>query len=505
VSNATAIAFLGSASNGSSPGLATINYTTGAPQTFALGFTDWQTSTPAYGNTSVSALTTAHFNTTTGQDATATPVYVYYADSSSVTLDPARIVASVTLPATAPAGGTVHVFAAAIKTSVTPNNYNNVGISDNSAPTSANFDGLGNSYSAQALAAATPLHLTPGAHVSINGVGFTWPNVAPGLPDNYQAAGQVIPITPVANASVLGFLGAATGGAYGPGTVTVTYSDASADTFPIMFNDWLAGGPPPPDGQLVTTSAYYHSATNPFIVNAPASVYYYEVPLELGKTVVSITLPPAPSLSTDPQLHIFAIGTGGTTYNNTGISDDSYPLGANFDAAQDSYSAQALVAAGAVPGQTVTVNNMDFTWPNVASATPDNWQAAGQTIPFATFPGDSVLAFLGSAHFGPSIGTGTINYSDGSKQNFHLAFSDWTLNAGTSQPAFGNIKALTMPYRNYKGGQDHALTYVFYMQVALQSVQTGIGKAKSVVSITLPSTTNHGKLHVFAIASGSSS
>ncbi|MBA2284574.1 MAG: hypothetical protein H0W02_03735 [Ktedonobacteraceae bacterium] len=502
VSNATAVAFLGAASDGSSSGTATINYTTGVPQTFTLGFTDWKTGTPAFSNTL--ALTLSNYDTSAGVvKSPAAPVYVYYADSSSVTLDPTRIVASVTLPAAVTGGGLVHVFAAAIKTSVTPNNYNNVGISDNSAPTSANFDGLGNSYSAQALAAATPLHLTPGANVNINGVGLTWPNVAPGLPDNYQAAGQVIPITPVANASVLGFLGAATGGAYGPGPVTVTYSDASTYTFPIMFNDWLTGGPSPTDGQLVTTSAYYHSATTPFIVNAPASVYYYEVPLQLGKTVVSVTLPPAPNPSTNPQLHVFAVGTGGTTYNNTGISDDSNPLGANFDAAQDSYSAQALVTAGAAPGQTVTVNSIHFTWPNVASATPDNWQAAGQTIPFATFPGDSTLAFLGSAHFGSSIGTGTINYSDGSKQNFHLAFSDWTLNAGASQPSFGNTIALTMPYRNYKGGQDHALTYVFYMQVTLQSVQTGIGKAKSVVSITLPSTTNHGKLHVFAIASGS--
>ncbi len=505
VSNATAVAFLGAASDGSSSGTATINYTTGAPQTFTLGFTDWKTSTPVPGNTSVPGLTTTHFNTTTGQDTTATPVYVYYTDSSSVTLDPTRIVASVTLPATVTGAGAVHVFAAALKTSIAPNNYNNVGISDNSAPTSANFDGLGNSYSAQALAAATPLPLTPGAHVNINGVVLTWPNVAPGLPDNYQAAGQVIAVTPVANASVLGFLGAATGGAYGPGTLTVTYSDATTQNFPLLFNDWLAGGSLPPDGQLVTTSAYYHSAMTPFIVNAPASVYYYEVPLQLGKTVVSVTLPAAPNPSTNPQLHVFAIGTGGTTYNNTGISDDSNPQGANFDGAQDSYSAQALVAAGAAPGQTVTVHNIHFTWPNVATATPDNWQAAGQTIPYASSPGDSTLAFLGSAHFGPSIGTGTINYSDGSKQNFHLAFSDWTLNAGASQPSFGNTTALTMPYRNYKGGQDHALTYVFYMQVTLQSVQTGIGKAKSVVSVTLPNATNHGKLHVFAIASGTSS
>ncbi|MDQ2903207.1 MAG: hypothetical protein M3Y81_06590 [Chloroflexota bacterium] len=182
------------------------------------------------------------------------------------------------------------------------------------------------------------------------------------------------------------------------------------------------------------------------------------------------------------------------TYNNTGISDDSNPLAANFDAAHNSYSAQALVTAGAAPGQTVIVNGIHFTWPNVATATPDNWQAVGQTISFTTAPGNSILAFLGAAHFGPSIGTGTINYSDGTRQNFHLAFSDWTLNGGASQPAFGNTTALTMPYRNYKGGQDQALTYVFYTQVTLHT-----NGSRSVVSVTLPAVTNNGTLHVFAI------
>ena len=56
--------------------------------------------------------------------------------------------------------------------------YNNIGISDNSDESAANYDGVGDSFSAQALAAGTPNALTPGGTVTIGGTTFTWPNVA---------------------------------------------------------------------------------------------------------------------------------------------------------------------------------------------------------------------------------------------------------------------------------------------------------------------------------------
>ena len=52
--------------------------------------------------------------------------------------------------------------------------YDNVGISDNSDPAAADFDGTGESFSAQALAAATPNALSPG-QVTVGGTTFSWP------------------------------------------------------------------------------------------------------------------------------------------------------------------------------------------------------------------------------------------------------------------------------------------------------------------------------------------
>ncbi len=71
----------------------------------------------------------------------------------------------------------------------------------------------------------------------MNGVSFSWPNVAFGQYDNYVANGQVIPVTPVSNANTLAFLGAAT---YGPisGTATITYTDGSTQSFTLGFTDW---------------------------------------------------------------------------------------------------------------------------------------------------------------------------------------------------------------------------------------------------------------------------
>ena len=53
--------------------------------------------------------------------------------------------------------------------------YNNIGISDDSNEAAANYDDVGDSFSAQALAAGTPNALTPGAHVTIGQTTFTWP------------------------------------------------------------------------------------------------------------------------------------------------------------------------------------------------------------------------------------------------------------------------------------------------------------------------------------------
>ena len=190
-------------------------------------------------------------------------------------------------------------------------------------------------------------------------------------------------------------------------------------------------------------------------------------------------------------------GTGTPTvlpFNNSGTSDDANMGTGNFDGAGFSYSVQALQNAGITPGKTITFNGATFTWPASKAGTPDNVQAQGQTIPVTAVKGATTLAFLGSASFGPSSGTATITYSDGTTQPFSLAFSDWTLSGGTAALLNGEQVVVNTTYRDSAGGmQMNQMPNVFYVGVALQA-------GKTLQSVTLPATVNQGQLHVFAIS-----
>src|SRR5439155_20680670 len=59
--------------------------------------------------------------------------------------------------------------------------FNNKGVSDDSNPNGANFDGGGWSYSAEALAAQ---QVAPSATVTVGDISYTWPPSQPGEPDN---------------------------------------------------------------------------------------------------------------------------------------------------------------------------------------------------------------------------------------------------------------------------------------------------------------------------------
>ncbi len=494
VSGAQTLAFLGSATSGPSSGIGTITYFDGTTQKFTLSFSDWTLNggggTLLPNNTTV--LTMPYRNTPNGKQAENT--YVYYTD---VALIPGKIIQSVTLPSSTNQGR-IHVFAIATTASKAltgsapaPMNYNNVGVSDDGSMNKGNFDGV-NSYSYEALQA---LGITPGSTIVFNGISFTWPNVPAGQQDDWQAKGQVIPVTPVSGATTVGFLGAATSG---PSTaqMTLTYTDGSTQTLPLTFSDWTLGGGSnkPVAGNKIAITTPYRNDPNGR-QNVTTYVFEAELPLATGKTLQSVTLPATVSQGT---FHVFAIGTKGAppapaTYNNVGITDDTATAPGNFDGL-NSYSLQALQAAGVKPGATVTFNGVTFTWPSAAAGQNDNYQANGQTIPVTTVSGATTLAFLGAATSGPSSGTALITYSDGSTQPFTLSFSDWTLGAGTQTPVAGNQIAIATAYRNTQSGKDTTQTDVFYTDVALQP-------GKTVVSVTLPSMVSQGTLHVFAIGS----
>ena len=386
--------------------------------------------------------------------------------------------------------------------------YNNIGISDNSNQSAANYDGVGDSFSAQALAAGTPTALNPGATVTVGGTSFTWPNVPAGTVDNVVTGGQAVDLT--GGGTDLGFLGASQNGT-ASGSVTIHYTDGSSQSFNLNMADWYANAPAV-GNQLVTTTSSWNFPSNPLGPH-PVSVYFGSVPLEHGKTVAAVTLPVLTGAGGTTAMHIFAmaIGNGSPTmgapypslaaaYNNVGISDNSDPSAADFDGTGDSFSAQALAAGTPTPltsGGQATIGGTTFTWPTPVGA-PDDVIADGQIIDLSGSGTD--LGFLGSAAFGAASGTGTITYTDGNTQTYSISMADWYNNA----PVSGDQIATTTSSWNFSSSTQvqHPVS-IYYASVPLE-------QGKTVASVTLPTVSSGigngiNAMHIFAIAIGSGS
>jgi beta-glucosidase len=384
--------------------------------------------------------------------------------------------------------------------------YDNTGISNNSDEAAANYDGVGDSFSAQALAAGTPTALTQGGQVTIGGTTFTWPDAAPGTPDNVVAAGQTVALS--GSGTDLGFLGASQNGT-ASGNVTVHYADGASQSFALNMADWYANSPAV-GGQLLTTTSSWNFQSNPLGPH-PVSVYFASVPLEAGRRVSSVTLPTVQGAGGTTAMHIFAIAAGNGTpttgapysslaaaYDNVGITDDSDPGPGNFDGTGDSFSAQALAVATPTPltpGGQATFGGTTFTWP-AAVGTPDDVIADGQTIDLTGSGTD--LGFLGSGAFGAASGTGTISYTDGTTQSFAISMADWYNNAAVP----GDQVATTTTSWNFSSPTQtpHPVS-IYFASVPLQA-------GKTVASVTLPAVSSGvgsgvNAMHIFAIAIGS--
>jgi beta-glucosidase len=384
--------------------------------------------------------------------------------------------------------------------------YNNTGISDNSNEAAANYDGVGDSYSAQALATGTPTPLTPGEQVTIGGTTFTWPAAAPGTPDNVVTGGQTVALS--GSGTDLGFLGASQNGT-ASGTVTVHYADGSSQSFNLNMADWYSDSPAV-GNQILTTTSSWNFQNNP-IGPHPVSIYFGSVPLQKGKQVSSVTLPVLSNAGGTTAMHIFAMATGTGTpttgapysslaaaYDNVGITDNANPAPGNFDGTGDSFSAQALATGTPTPlttGGQATFGGTTFTWPT-AVGTPNDVIADGQTVDLSGSGTD--LGFLGASAFGAASGTGTITYTDGSTQSYSLVMADWYNNA----PVAGDEIATTTTSWNFSSSTQvtHPVS-IYFASVPLQA-------GKTVASITLPTVSagvGNGitALHIFAMAIGS--
>jgi hypothetical protein len=182
----------------------------------------------------------------------------------------------------------------------------NVGISPDNAMSVANFDGVGFSYSANALANAG---LKPGGTVTVDGLTHTWPRTDVGEPDNVVAAGQTVTVAAPAGASKLALLGSAANGT-ASGTVTLTYADGTTQRAQVGFSDWTlgGGGQAPAFDNRIAVKSQYRNATNGS--SQGISTYVFATaPIQLDSTkqLRTVTLPAA---VTGGTLHVFAITAG---------------------------------------------------------------------------------------------------------------------------------------------------------------------------------------------------
>jgi beta-galactosidase len=189
--------------------------------------------------------------------------------------------------------------------------FNNTGISDDSDIAEADFDGVGNSYSTQALAAAG---LTPGATITRDGLTFTWPDAQPGQPDNVVAEGQTILLS--GSGTTLGIIGAGSPSESGSGTVY--YTDGTASSFSITLDNYFD---PPKDNDVIATLSYIND-TNPATAGdngqpgqraQTVHVFYTSAPITEGKTVQGIELPSGGTIPASGRIsgmHIFALAIG---------------------------------------------------------------------------------------------------------------------------------------------------------------------------------------------------
>jgi len=278
----SAIVIVGSAHNGSGQGTMTVTFTDGTTTAVPVSFNDWFANAPT-GLSSVVASTNWNQPPTGGIGNHVVGIY-----GEVYPIPAGKTIADVTLPNV----GNLNIFS--ISTANPPPNptapagvsfasaVNNVALSDNSNPAVGNFDGVGNSYSAQALAG---FGITPGNPVNVDGSPVTFPAETPGTPDAVAATGQTLTVT--GTGSKISMITAAHNGEI-LGFLQVNYSDGTNSLVPIDVTDWF-NNTPGPGGSILATTTWNQLPSNP----TPHDVSLYGLTVDTGsaKTIISVTLP----------------------------------------------------------------------------------------------------------------------------------------------------------------------------------------------------------------------
>lgn len=184
--------------------------------------------------------------------------------------------------------------------------FDNAGVSEDARPSAANFDNVGFSYSANALAVEG---VWAGRPITVDGLAHVWASTEAGEPDNVIAAGQTVALPSAQpGATRLALLGSATHGT-ASGLLTITFTDGTTQTAEIGFSDWTLGGGNQEisfGNRVAVRLPYRNGGNGPQYL---ATYLFATAPIELpaGKQVRSVTLP---SEVEGGGLHVFAITAG---------------------------------------------------------------------------------------------------------------------------------------------------------------------------------------------------
>jgi predicted alpha-1,2-mannosidase len=185
--------------------------------------------------------------------------------------------------------------------------YDDTGTSPDDNQSCANYDGVGYSYSANAL---TGVGFTPGATVHADGLTFTWTSGQPCSPDNILAAGQTMLVSGPAGANTLGLLESSSDGG-NQGTITIDYTDGSSSTATVTSSDWAQG---PGATETAAATLPYRNSISGSSQQLTVYVYATTVPVDPNKTVKSITFPDVSNTTSGgaSAMHIWSVSLGTT-------------------------------------------------------------------------------------------------------------------------------------------------------------------------------------------------
>lgn len=234
------------------------------------------------------------------------------------------------------------------------------------------------------------------------------------------------------------------------------------------------------------TVAPHQTVTAAWHVTVPGSASGGSVPFTATASYAGQGAAPPPAHATGqvpyPQLS--------AAFNEESITNDGdTSVLADMHASQ-TYSAQALAAAGLAPGGQVTYQGLTFTLPTVASGQFDNVASMGQTVRVDASGaklGLLVAGVLVGHEQGMQAGTVTVTYTDGTTQRAVLEAPDWwNITAAGAVGTAGYVDDVPTGTT-----VDHKAS-LFYNGIPLDPGRT-------VAYVTLP---GNSRYHVFAVTTG---